>query len=693
MNEFLQQRINGLLGDEMPVMEMADGGTVGPGPVSNFEMESIEGMDNPETMMALDQAAATQSNPNADLEMAINELMMVRDQTTDEGEVKYIDGLIESAQVGANAPMADLAMELSQAGRGGDVTLAHLRPGEVILPPEAFDDPKFESLIERKFKELDMDPEAYVVGSGIASLNPITGLEEFGWLKKSWKSVKKVAKKVIEPVAKVAQFIPGPWQVPAALYTKAMTVYNVAKGRASPLALASLMSPLPGGNAAGSAAGSAVGSAASSAASSGGISNLLSKAGDFVFEGATPGNLFTNTAGAIGKGVGKVGDYIFEGKTPGNLASNLGRDVFGMADPRAVDSAATGGAYTVQAGDTLGEIAQKQGISLDKLAEFNKITDQDYIQVGQVLNLPGAGGNVVNNLANAAANGSQKGGFGAMLGRAISGTPGEQTPFQEFLDDQLGLDPNGGGVFRLLGGGPENTGGRGGLMGSLGGIFGGGGGDGGGGFNLGALGAAGIAGLLGKLAYDEAKDRKGVPLTPLTQMNAAGRYNIEAEVARRMGEPAPDPVEFGLLPAGTLPTLSGGRAPTTAQAALEQQKATGMRYGGPVMAYRKGGEVKKYADGGTVYTDEVDLEEFEEMAGGIDGEGTEVSDDIPAMLSDGEFVMTGQAVRGAGAYDLKHKNGIITLTPNGSESRDGGTKLMYEMMDLFSEFAEEPRES
>ena len=163
------------------------------------------------------------------------------------------------------------------------------------------------------------------------------------------KSVKKVAKKVIEPVAKVAQFIPGPWQVPAALYTKAMTAYNVAKGRASPLALASLMSPLPGGNAAGSAAG-----AASSAASSGGISNLLSKAGDFVFEGATPGNLFTNTAGAIGKGIGgllatlclkgatpgnlftntagaigKVGDYVFEGDTAGNLFTNLRKDVFG----------------------------------------------------------------------------------------------------------------------------------------------------------------------------------------------------------------------------------------------------------------------------------------------------------------------------------------------------------------------------
>ena len=126
------------------------------------------------------------------------------------------------------------------------------------------DDPEFESMVERRFEEIGLDPRAAVVGAGIASLNPITGLEEFGWFKKTWKSVKKVAKKVIEPVAKVAQFIPGPWQIPAALYTKAMTAYNVAKGRASPLALASLMSPLPGGSAAGSAASGGIGSLASS---------------------------------------------------------------------------------------------------------------------------------------------------------------------------------------------------------------------------------------------------------------------------------------------------------------------------------------------------------------------------------------------------------------------------------------------
>ena len=143
-----------------------------------------------------------------------------------------------------------------------------------------------------------------------------------------------------------------------------------------------------------------------------------------------------------------------------------------------------------------------------------------------------------------------------------------------------------------------------------------------------------------------------------------------------MGDQAPNPTEFGLLPANTFPTLSGGRAPTTAQAALEQQKATGMRYGGQVMRFAEGGNVS--------------MKDFERMVGDIEGPGTEVSDDIPAMLSDGEFVMTGQAVRGAGAFQMKKDGGIITLEPLGKESRDKGTKLMYDMMTLFKNFAGEP---
>lgn len=60
------------------------------------------------------------------------------------------------------------------------------------------------------------------------------------------------------------------------------------------------------------------------------------------------------------------------------------------------------------------------------------------------------------------------------------------------------------------------------------------------------------------------------------------------------------------------------------------------------------------------------LQEFPRRQGFIAGPGTETSDDIPAMLSDGEFVMTARAVRGAG---------------NGS--REKGVRKMYDMMRAF----------
>ena len=57
------------------------------------------------------------------------------------------------------------------------------------------------------------------------------------------------------------------------------------------------------------------------------------------------------------------------------------------------------------------------------------------------------------------------------------------------------------------------------------------------------------------------------------------------------------------------------------------------------------------------------ISDFPRKTGMIDGPGDGQSDDIPAMLSDGEFVMTKQAVMAAGDGD-----------------RDKGTKQMYAMM-------------
>ena len=92
-----------------------------------------------------------------------------------------------------------------------------------------------------------------------------------------------------------------------------------------------------------------------------------------------------------------------------------------------------------------------------------------------------------------------------------------------------------------------------------------------------------------------------------------------------------------------------------------------------------------FAEGGNV-----DMEEFQRMDGQINGEGTETSDDIPAMLSDGEFVMTGQAVRGAGSYEMSNDGGIIQLREGKGESRDDGTKLMYDLMGIFENSARSP---
>jgi hypothetical protein len=62
----------------------------------------------------------------------------------------------------------------------------------------------------------------------------------------------------------------------------------------------------------------------------------------------------------------------------------------------------------------------------------------------------------------------------------------------------------------------------------------------------------------------------------------------------------------------------------------------------------------------------MDSQNFPRRNGAINGPGTGTSDDIPAMLSDGEFVFTAKAVRGAGGGD-----------------RDKGIRKMYQVMRQF----------
>ena len=100
-------------------------------------------------------------------------------------------------------------------------------------------------------------------------------------------------------------------------------------------------------------------------------------------------------------------------------------------------------------------------------------------------------------------------------------------------------------------------------------------------------------------------------------------------------------------------------------AEVNQVDAFGGLTGGGLLAqnpgmYSPGVPSRGYAQGGGISN----LEAFPRRNGGISGPGTPTSDDIPAMLSDGEFVMTEAAVRGMG---------------NGNRQR--GIQSMYQVMD------------
>ena len=553
-----------------------------------------------------------------------------------------------------------------------------LEPGEVVIPPEAFEDPEFESLIEKKFEELNIDPARMVVGVGIASLNPITGLEEFGFFKKLAKSVKKVVKKVVKPLAKVAQFIPGPWQPIAALANKAFTVYDVAKGRANPLSLLTVAGP----GAIGGSIGENIG--AISKAGSGSFLKGLGSLGKASFSniGSSVGNIGKGIGGLFtGPGADDTGSFGRLGDFAGGIGDALGVTNYAGQVPQTFEEMYANAspqerAYMdveLQTGLTEDEIMQR--VSYEQAAQTGQTLGRDpYDVLDEVYQSEGDGSQGPTSVQQTILDMQAAGSTPEQILQALNQRGNQQqaqgggTPqWLKTIGDYLGFGGK-SGLEDVYGPGTTNP---------LSGFFGG---SGDGGFNLGGVGGAGVAAVLAKLAYDEAKNRKGVQLTPAMTMSRYGGYQLAKRDAEAAGEAPPDRRDFGMME--DMPVLSGGRKTPVAE-----EPVTGMRYGGEVMPMRYGGMVPMaYATGGNVST-----EDFKKKNGKINGEGTETSDDIPAMLSDGEFVMTGQAVRGAGSFDMDSNNGIITLTPNGGEDRDKGTQLMYEMMELFAEYADKPK--
>ena len=162
-----------------------------------------------------------------------------------------------------------------------------------------------------------------------------------------------------------------------------------------------------------------------------------------------------------------------------------------------------------------------------------------------------------------------------------------------------------------------------------------------------------FTGLLGKAAYDDYKRREGgIADTPQVSMDSLGRYQL----ANALGTGGTRE-EFGLSPAPVSLDFDAMNQPVAAAGGGLISRQYFKKGGIAELDMRKGGE--------------------------SEGPGTGTSDDIPAMLSDGEFVMTAAATKGAGAYDLnKTKKGIELIKTTNSD-RERGVTNMRELMNIF----------
>ncbi len=110
--------------------------------------------------------------------------------------------LVDTSPKYSGEPTAQsLANGLATLGRYGDNYMVHAAEGETVVPREVLD--ANPGLKEDLFKQMTMmgieDPNRYVVGNELNSINPITGQPEF-FFKKVFRAIKKVVKK-IAPIA------------------------------------------------------------------------------------------------------------------------------------------------------------------------------------------------------------------------------------------------------------------------------------------------------------------------------------------------------------------------------------------------------------------------------------------------------------------------------------------------------------
>jgi hypothetical protein len=594
---------------------------------------------------------------------ALNELQIMQGQ----GAQAPMQDMDPMAGMGGMAPMAmaegglaDVASYLAAQGRNGDSMLAHITPEEAQL------------LYER---------------GGSGTINPVTGLPEF--FKKFFKGIKKVVKEVGNVVKAVAASPVGKIILTVGLAVAlGPTAVGMALGKAGTAALVSGGVTLAGG---GTLKQALVAGAMGYVGGGGTVMGVspLSAVGKFL-PGVAGSALNTGlSTGLIGAGIGKLGGMSTKEALRMGLTSGLSAAAMQGIDNarvtpaenaqfRADFDAAAGGSPAAAAApgasvgadgtisaptgvDAVGP-APTIGTAQDLAAaapqnaamQFGPTPDGTYAPYDPTYDFNKAIG--IDPAPTAA----------ARLGPTPTGTYAPYDPTYDF-NKAIGIDP--ASVSPSLGPSPTNIQ-----------------------IERGSLGMTGPIDTarqfvqepinVGKDLYDTylSPSRAGLPsdagffrkYAPLAAVGTLGAAAVGA-FKQKPGEDEPlfdkeytgkdyirdNPMEFqggldasyrrptspsssvvpptSFAPAiplgGVAPVYMGGGITNSPGGVAQPYNVAGM-YGVPLIYRAKGGEMTRT--------------QFPRKTGPINGPGTGTSDDIPAMLSDGEFVFTAKAVRNAG---------------------------------------------
>ena len=510
------------------------------------------------------------------------------------------------------------AEQLAAFGREEDDRIAHVATGETVIPMAVFEeDPALKEALFARMREMGIDPERYVVGNELNSINPVTGQPEF-FLKKIFKGIKKAVKGVVKVFKKIAPIV---------------------------LSVGLAMTPL------GPIAGAALGSGLGTLVQGGSLKDAFKSA------------LIGGAIGGLSSGIGSV---VKGGEFMAGVKSGLPTGLGGGVNPT-LPSVEELASKVTEATPVVDKTLAEQVVSEATAGGIPTNIDMTPPVSGGPTNLNMAG---PSNLDWTPVPGAAKAQLAQQAKTAAGGVPTnlDMTPVPGAAKTQASAT----GTPSLEGTGSSAPGG----------------------INASSVVASGVQQTADRTFLQKVSDymfragqspaevnaamasaKADTIRETLAQLEADGiTGQVAQQAALKAGEQAAQAAAPGLLAKygplavaglgimglaggfeqpemGELPDYFGGRTGSD----LLRMYPEKYRLPAPGSGYTPLGAAK----GG-------DIQSFPRKNGPIYGPGTETSDDIPAMLSDGEFVMTAKAVRGAG---------------NGS--RQAGMRKMYDMMRTF----------